>query len=125
MTVLNDQQQNFLESVVGVSYANPFTADRIDYERQALGPEFDESQANWNLLGDDPETQQANTRKIAERAYVITAGIQKQLKKGGAVSRKELQLYEDTVLLRCNPGSRTDSEVTIHGPVISVSWSSV
>ena len=98
MTVLNEQERNFLEFVAKVSHANPFLGERIDYERQALGQDFDESQANWNLLGDDPETQQANTRKIAERAYGIIAGIQRQLKKGGAVSRKELQLYEDTVL---------------------------
>lgn len=98
MTVLNEQEGNFLECVAKVSHANPFLGERIDYERQALGRDFDESQANWNLLGDDPETQQANTRKIAERAYGIIAGIQRQLKKGGTVSRKELQLYEDTVL---------------------------
>jgi hypothetical protein len=64
MTVLNDEELRFLECVAKVSYANPFLGERIDYERQALGSEFDESQANWNLLGDDPETQQANTRKI-------------------------------------------------------------
>ena len=98
MSILNEEDHKFLECVARVSYANPFLGERIDYERQALGPEFDESQANWNLLGDDPQTLQANTRKIAERAYVIIAGIQRQLKKGGAVSRKELQLYEDTVL---------------------------
>ncbi|UCD82598.1 MAG: sigma 54-interacting transcriptional regulator [Desulfobacterales bacterium] len=98
MTVLNNEEQKFLECVAKVSYANPFLAERIHYERQALGNDFDESQANWNLLGDDPETQQANTRKIAERAYVIISGIQKQLKKGGAASHIEVQLYEDTVL---------------------------
>ena len=98
MSVLNEEERNFLECVARVSLANPFLGERIDYERQALGRDFDESQANWNLLGDDPETQQANTGKIAERAYVIIAAIQKQLKKGAALSRQELQLYEDTVL---------------------------
>jgi transcriptional regulator with AAA-type ATPase domain len=98
MPVLSAEEQRFLECVVKVSYANPFLAERIDCERQALGAEFDESQANWNLLGDDPQTLQANTRKIAGRAYDIISGIQKQLKKGGPVSRKELRLYEETVL---------------------------
>ena len=79
MAILNAEDHRFLESVAEVSYANPFLAERIDYERQALGPEFDESRANWNLLGDDPETQQINTRKIAERAYSIIAGFQQQL----------------------------------------------
>ena len=98
MTLLNIEDHRFLESVAEVSYANPFLAERIDYERRALGSDFDESQANWNLLGDDPETQQINTRKIAERAYSIVAGVQQLMKKGEAGSRKELQLYEDTVL---------------------------
>jgi transcriptional regulator with AAA-type ATPase domain len=98
MTVLNTEDRHFLEIVAKVSYANPFLAERIDYERLALGTEFDESQANWNLLGDDPETHQANTRQIAERAYSIVAGVQQQLKKGTAAKPSELQLYEDTVL---------------------------
>ena len=98
MAVLNAEDHHFLEAVVKVSYANPFLVERIEYERQALGADFDESHASWNLLGDDPETQQNNTRKIAERAYSIVAGIQQQLKKGAAAERKELQLYEDTVL---------------------------
>ena len=98
MAILNAEDQRFLESVARVSYANPFLAERIDFERVTLGSEFDESQANWNLLGDDPETHQANTRRIAERAYSIIAGVQQQLKKGTAASRIELQFYEDTVL---------------------------
>jgi len=98
MAILNAEDHRFLESVAEVSYANPFLAERIDYERQALGSEFDESQANWNLLGDDPESQQINTRKIAERAYSIIAGVRQLFKKGTAGNRTELQLYEDTVL---------------------------
>ena len=98
MTVLNPEERGFLESVVRVSYANPFLAERIEYERDALGPEFDNSQADWNLLGDDPETLQINTRKLAEKAYAVISRMQGQLKKGLDISRKELKLYEDTVL---------------------------
>ena len=98
MTVLNSEKRRFLESVVRVSYANPFLAERIEHEREALGPEFDDSQADWNLLGDDPETHQVNTRKLAEKAYAIIARMQVQLKDGQKFSRKELKLYEDTVL---------------------------
>jgi transcriptional regulator of acetoin/glycerol metabolism len=98
MAILDAEDYRFLEIVVRISYANPFLAERIDYERQALGSDFNESQANWNLLGDDPDTQQINTRKIAERAYSIIAALQRQLKKGVATGDKELQLYEETVL---------------------------
>jgi transcriptional regulator with AAA-type ATPase domain len=98
MAVINSEDQRFLESVVRVSYANPFLAERIEYEREALGVEFDDSLADWNLLGDDPETQQVNTRKLAGKAYEIVAHMQTQLKKGQRCSLKELKLYEDTVL---------------------------
>ena len=81
MAILNLEERTFLTSVTRVSYANPFFPERIDYEREALGAEFDESHANWNLLGDDPETHQINTTKIAQRAYPIIAGFQAQLKK--------------------------------------------
>ena len=98
MAILNSEEQKFLESVVRVSHANPFSAERIEYEAEALGNDFDQSEADWNLLGDDPETQQVNTRKIAERAYAIIARMQPQLKNGQNINHKELQLYEDTVL---------------------------
>lgn len=98
MAVLNPEEQRFLESVVKVSYANPFLAERIEFEREALGPEFDNARADWNLLGDDPETQQINTRKLAEKAYAVISRMQGQLKQEMEVSRRELKLYEDTVL---------------------------
>ena len=98
MGILNPQEHAFLTSVTMVSYANPFLPERIEYERETLGAEFNESHANWNLLGDDPETHQINTTKIAQRAYPIIAGFQAQLKKGAAATEQEIRLYEDTVL---------------------------
>ena len=80
MGILNPQERAFLTSVVRVSYANPFLAERIDYERETLGAEFDESHADWNLLGDDPETHQINTAKIAQRAFPIFAEFKAKLK---------------------------------------------
>ena len=98
MAILNSEERIFLTSVSRVSYANPFLAERIDFEREALGAEFDESHANWNLLGDDPETHQINTTKIAQRAYPIIADYQAQLKKGSESNKQDIELYEDTVL---------------------------
>jgi len=98
MSILNPEEYTFLISVTKVSSANPFLPERIDCEREALGPEFDESHADWNLLGDDPETHQVNTKKIAKRAYLIIIGFQEQLKKGATATGRELELYEETVL---------------------------
>ena len=98
MAILEPEEHSFLTSVSRVSYANPFLPERIVYERQALGDDFDESHANWNLLGDDPETHQINTTKIAQRAIPIIERFQAQLKEGAAATHQEIRLYEDTVL---------------------------
>ncbi len=52
MELLKPEDQTYLETVAGINYANPFLPERIQLERDALGEDFDESRANWNLLGD-------------------------------------------------------------------------
>ena len=98
MTLLTSDDRVFLESVAKLNYVNPFLPERIDCERRALGSEFDESKANWNLLGDDPEFQQVNTAKIMERAYEVITRVNKQLRDGGQATPGEMELYEDTGL---------------------------
>ena len=98
MAFLNPEERRFLETVSRLNYVNPFLPERIQYEREALGDAFDESKADWNLLGDDPEFHLVNTKKISDRAYLLLLKLQEQLRKGGRASRSELELYEDTVL---------------------------
>jgi hypothetical protein len=98
MTVLTSDDRVFLESVARLNYVNPFLSERIDCERKALGVDFDESKANWNLLGDGPEFQQVNTAKIMEKAYAVITKINKQLREGTQATSDELELYEDTGL---------------------------
>ncbi|MGD8962568.1 MAG: sigma 54-interacting transcriptional regulator [Desulfobacterales bacterium] len=98
MAFLNPEDRRFLETVSRLNYVNPFLPERIQYERDALGNVFDESKADWNLLGDDPEFHLVNTKKITDRAYPLLLKLQERLRKGVAASRKELELYEDTVL---------------------------
>lgn len=98
MTLLTSDDRVFLESVARLNYVNPFLPERIDCERRALGSDFDESKADWNLLGDDPEFQQVNTAKIMEKAYEVITKINKQLRDGGQATASEMELYEDTGL---------------------------
>jgi hypothetical protein len=98
MTVLTSDERVFLESVARLNYVNPFLPERIDCERRALGSDFNESKADWNLLGDDPEFQQVNTAKIMEKAYEVITKINKQLRDGGQATPEEMEIYEDTGL---------------------------
>ena len=98
MAFLDPEERRFLEAVSKINYVNPFLPERIDYEREALQADFDESKANWNLLGDDPDFHLVNTRKITNRAYPILVKLQEQLRKSVKVTPRELELYEDTAL---------------------------
>jgi len=98
MTFLDPEERRFLEAVSKINYVNPFLPERIDFEREALQADFDESKANWNLLGDDPDFHLVNTRKITNRAYPILVKLQEHLKKSVKVTPRELELYEDTAL---------------------------
>jgi len=98
MVFLNPEERRFLETVSKINYVNPFLPERIEYEREALQADFDESKANWNLLGDDPDFHLVNTRKITGRAYPILVKLQELLKNGVKATPKELELYEDTAL---------------------------
>jgi transcriptional regulator with AAA-type ATPase domain len=96
--LLKPEDQTYLEIIARINYANPFLPERIQLERDALGDDFDESRANWNLLGDDPEFQQVNTAKIMEKAYLIITKLNEKLREGGKATNRELELYEDTGL---------------------------
>ncbi|RTZ98352.1 MAG: sigma-54-dependent Fis family transcriptional regulator [Deltaproteobacteria bacterium] len=98
MALIKPDDYRFMEAISALSYVNPFLPDRIQYEREALGDAFDESKADWNLLGDDPEFHLVNTRKITERAYPLLTTLQKRLAEGVAATGSELKLYEDTAL---------------------------
>ena len=98
MALMTPKEQRFLSAVSKINYVNPFLPARIQYEREALQTDFDESKADWNLLGDDPDFHLVNTRKITGRAYPILIKLQKKLRKGVRATTKELKLYEDTAL---------------------------
>lgn len=98
MIFLNPEERDFLKIISKINYVNPFLPERVQYEREALGDDFDESKANWNLLGDDPDFHLVNTKKIIERAYPILLSLQERLRQGARATRRELDIYEDTAL---------------------------
>lgn len=98
MTFLQTRDGVFLHAVAAVAYCNPFLPERIEHERQALGADFVESEALWNLRGDDPETPQVNPLRLAERVAPLVDTLRTRLTKRPRPSDEELRLYEDAVL---------------------------
>jgi DNA-binding NtrC family response regulator len=98
MALLSSPERAFLHAVADVAYCNPFLPEHVAYERAALGADFVESEAWWNLRGDDPTTPHVNPLHIAERVTPLIDAIRTRLASGNAASPDDSGLYEDAVL---------------------------
>ncbi|UCC29519.1 MAG: sigma 54-interacting transcriptional regulator [Phycisphaerales bacterium] len=94
--VLTAPQRQFARSIADLMYCNPFLPERIECEREALGGEFDESMAEWNLRG-DIRGDHPNVRKLLERCEQLAEASREKLKRS-TPRRGDLELYEDLVL---------------------------
>jgi hypothetical protein len=90
-----DTDRQFFATVSRLVYCNPFTAERVRLEREAVGESYDEPSIAWNL---DPRTDQRHQN--VER---LLADIQTRLEQAragylrGAGSRVEREFYADGV----------------------------
>jgi len=100
MPLLNAAELAFARTVSELVHCNPFTARRIELERQALGPEFVEQGAEWNL---HPEGRHDHPNLLAleRRLDEAVERARQRLAKGQGASEAERTLYEDMVLMAC------------------------
>ena len=81
MAWLTGNERVFLRAVSHLGYSNPFLPERITYEREALGADFVEAEAVWNVQVDQPDAPLTNTTHIMQAADVA---VFKPLKAGWA-----------------------------------------
>jgi len=87
--------RRFAQAVSSLAYCNPFLPERIEWERAALGDEFQDTQPYWSRqVGMDQE--RPNVLRLAERVEQLVAASQAKLQKH-TPSAEELTLYEDLV----------------------------
>jgi transcriptional regulator with AAA-type ATPase domain len=98
MALLQSTERAFLQAVADVAYCNPFVPDHIAYERQALGSDFVEAEAQWNMQGNDPHSPHSNPLRLAARVELVLGQIRQRWPRELAASPQELALYEDAVL---------------------------
>jgi len=112
-TLFTPSQRRFATTVADLLYVNPFLPERIDREREALGADFDEAQATWNLRGDISADQTNVQRLLARSAELIEACLPRL-----ATARAgELTVYEDVVLFVLYYRFRSAfDDVIDHGP---------
>jgi hypothetical protein len=97
MALLSEPERDFTTAVAHLIYVNPFLAERIEWERRALGAEFLPFDQVWHSRG-DPGGENPNEARIAERATALAEVLRERLASGGRASAEELELYQDVVL---------------------------
>jgi len=97
MGLFSQRDAQFAEAVSQLAYCNPFLPERIEFERAALGGEFDERQARWNLRPQATDDA-PNVNRILRHCKRVL-GKARQKRAGGAVmGDAERVLYEDVAL---------------------------
>lgn len=97
MTLLSPDERAFAEAISGLAYCNPFLPERIAYERRALGSEFLETRAEWNI---DIQSQgmHPNIDALRDRSERLGAAVRSRLEAGTKASIGELELYESLTM---------------------------
>src|SRR5260370_10123837 len=96
MPLFSDAERTLLEAVSKLAYANPFLPDRIQYERDALGADFQPGEAVWSMQVEAPDTPRANVWRIVERLEPLMEDLRQRLVNGAEPTDTELSLYEET-----------------------------
>jgi transcriptional regulator with AAA-type ATPase domain len=86
-------EREFLEAVAALAYANPFSLQRLDRERAALGAEFVEGEPVWSASVADPEQVRPNIWRIHEKLGPVLEAIRSR----GMRSQADWTLYEECV----------------------------
>ncbi len=98
MGFLTPKERAFLRAVSKLGYCNPFLPERIQYEREVLGPEFREAEPVWSMRVDDPDSRHVNSQKIAEGVESVARSVRERLAGGATATTEDLVLYEDVTL---------------------------
>src|SRR4051812_50203911 len=82
MGLLSDTEHDFATAVAHLIYVNPFLAERIEWERRALGAEHRPSGGGWHSRG-DLALNNPNEERITERGTALAEAPRGRLGGGG------------------------------------------
>lgn len=96
MKVLSRSDLASAKAIAQLNYTNPFTAERIELERIALGRDFEpEEQPYWSHSEQHTPQRRKNVIKVSERARVLLLRLRAELQEGVRPDRASMELYED------------------------------
>ena len=99
MTLFAPEQRRFADTIAQLVYVNPFLPERIELEKQALGPDYQHDQQTvWSLIPGAATQRDNNIDLLVQRGESLTNAIRDKLRKGRTATASELQLYDDLVM---------------------------
>lgn len=87
----------FATAIARLNHANPFTSERIAHEKEALGTDFVEVRADWNLAGPALGAH-PNVTRLQQESAALVKRIAAAWPKGGGVGAEERDLYVQVAL---------------------------
>ena len=97
MAIFSDGERACAIALSKLTYCNPFTPDRIQYEREALGDEFVGDDVVWNAPA-NMEWERPNVPKVQKKVEWIAETARARLLAGQPATHEDIELYEDNVL---------------------------
>lgn len=94
MPLLREGERRFLTAVARLAYCNPFLPERIEFERAALGPDYEPASPIWSASVTDPEAIPPNLAKLRARLGPVVERIRTRIAGGASAQPEELLIYE-------------------------------
>lgn len=98
MTLFQPAERAFAENVSHLSYCNPFLPERIQYEKQALGPDFVEEGAEWNIQSLTNTHGHPNLDRLLHQAKRLLHTTRDRNRKPQGLTEDDVKLFDDLVL---------------------------
>ena len=93
-SAVTPEERRFLERLSELATCNPFLPERIDRERAALGPSFEEVSLVWSKRLDRANP---NVVRLAGRAELVARGIRERALTGARLTPEDGRLCEELV----------------------------
>jgi hypothetical protein len=96
MPLLADPEKSLAQSFAKLNYCNPFLPDRIQHERDILGPDFIDSEFVWSARA-HLEGERPNIAALSAKAESLAESIRQRLAENQRATPTELDAYQDLV----------------------------
>ena len=99
MVLFSKSESSFARDVAELNYANPFTAERLELERRALGDAFEtEPHPYWAMVRGAGDSTRGNVRQLTARTERLVGAVRQRIVEGRPSDDGEQALYDDLVL---------------------------